>query len=801
MSINEHPSQWKEHGFTSQWEYENYLELISTENGQFQPIEFGALSKKRVSRRDVLKGMGFMVVTLGVAGATRLLEGSTGEASAAAVLLGPPNEQLDSFLVIAEDNTVTVFTSKIDQGQGIMTGFMQIMAEELDVAFSQVTAVMGDTDLVPSADGGTLGSNAVSGSSTRWRHVAAKARAALLEMAAARFNVPVSQLAVSEGVITVVGDPSQRVTYGELIGGQRFHLEVGTIPPTGTLQKPFDQYKIVGQPIPRVDIPGKLTGEFEYVHDVRLPGMLYARAVRPRGQSYRQHSVLESVDLDSVADVKGLVKVVPISDMTTRMNGNNPFGGQFNFVGVVCEREEQAVEAAQKLKVTWATPPEIPADLYEHLLTVGRGNPNPTVSGDVAAALASATTKLEATYKFPFQMHASMGAVCAVADVQGDRATVWSSDQGAYSARTRVANALGLPQENVRIIWRSGAGSYGTNNGQTIAVVDAALLSQAVGRPVKVQWFREDTHGWESYGPLHLFFLKAGVDSSGKIVAWDFDVYGSGVNAASSGQRYNFGTPSNPSANFRFIGGNPTGGTFFLTAPLRAPNAPATTFASESFLDELAAAVRMDPVEFRLSNLDESNPASNFQQMRVARVLREAAQLFGWDSRPSPNPANADNRTGVVRGRGVGYGGFSNTHVAEVAEVEVDQSTGAVRVLRVAVAHDCGLIINPLSIREQIEGCVTQGTSRALYEEVKHDGYRVSSLDWIAYPYLKFTEFPSVESVLVDYGARFSSTGVGEPATVPIPVAIANAIFDATGARVRQIPLTPERVKAALDAR
>jgi CO/xanthine dehydrogenase Mo-binding subunit len=187
--------------------------------------------------------------------------------------------------------------------------------------------------------------------------------------------------------------------------------------------------------------------------------------------------------------------------------------------------------------------------------------------------------------------------------------------------------------------------------------------------------------------------------------------------------------------------------------------------------------------------------------MRVARVLREAAQLFGWDSRPSPNPANADNRTGVVRGRGVGYGGFSNTHVAEVAEVEVDQSTGAVRVLRVAVAHDCGLIINPLSIREQIEGCVTQGTSRALYEEVKHDGYRVSSLDWIAYPYLKFTEFPSVESVLVDYGARFSSTGVGEPATVPIPVAIANAIFDATGARVRQIPLTPERVKAALDAR
>lgn len=799
--------------YMSQAEYEHFLEMIYTENGQYvKPYEFGAVNKK-FSRRDMLKGMGFMVVGFSMAGGAARLAGdstvgtSVCEASAAASVLGPPNDALDSFLVIAQDNSVTIFTSKIDQGQGIMTGFMQIMAEELDVAFSQVTAVMGDTDRVPSADGGTLGSNAVSGSSTRWRYVAATARQALLDMAAARFNVPVSQLSVSEGVITVVGsNPVQSITYGELIGGQRFNITLGSIPPTGTLQKPFEQYKIVGQPIPRVDIPGKLTGEFEYVHDVRLPGMLYARAIRPRGQALQwltpgpngergTYNVLESVDLDSVADVKGLVQVVPIGDMANKQG----FGGQFNFVGVVCEREEQAIEAARKLKVTWAEPPEIPADLYEYIKQTHTNTvvPNNGQRGDVEAALASAATRLEATYKYPFQMHASMGSVAAVADVQGDRATVWSSTQGTYASRTSVANALGLPQENVRVIWRSGAGSYGGTNGQTVAVVDAALLSKAVGRPVKLQWFREDTHGYESYGPLHLFNLKAGLDGSNQITAYDFEVYGAtfgGVNLASAGTRYVFATNAG-SANFRLLAH--TGTNHFLTAPLRAPDAVATTFASESFLDELAALVGMDPVEFRLRHLDPANT----EGARVMEVLRQAAALFGWDSRPSPNPANAGNRTGVVRGRGIAYGGFSSTHVAEAAEVEVDQATGEVRVLRVAVAHDCGLIINPLSIKEQIEGAVTQGASRALWEEVKHDGRRVSTLDWIQYPLVRFSQIPKVESVLIDNGSRFRSTGVGEPATVPIPAAIANAIFDATGARIRQVPLTPDRVLAALNAR
>jgi CO/xanthine dehydrogenase Mo-binding subunit len=801
----------------SQAEYENFLEMISTENGHYhKPVEFN-VQNKGFSRRDVLKGMGVLVVGFSLSGAGRatgaaLTEaGACEEASATVAALGPPNDALDSFIMIAQDNSVTVFTSKVDMGQGTMTGFMQVMAEELDVAFSQVTAVVGDTDLVPSADGATLGSNAISGSSTRWRHAAASARKALLDMAAKKFNVDVSKLSVSDGVVSVVGsNPLQKVSYGELIGGQRFNLPLGTVPAAGTLQKPYDQYKIVGKPIARVDIPGKLTGEFEYVHDVRLPGMLYARAVRPRGQSLSwrspgpkgetgPYSVLESVDETSVAGVKGLVKVVPIGDMGNKQG----FGGQFNFVGVVCEREEQAIEAARKLKVTWGTPPEIPADLYEYLKTTHTASAVPNngqrgTDADLDAALTSAATKLERTYRFPFQMHASIGAVCAVADVKGDRATIWSSTQGTYGTRTSVANALGIPQENVRVIWRSGAGSYGNNNGQTIAAVDAALLSKAVGKPVKLQWFREDTHGWESYGPLHLFNLKAGMNAAGLITSYSFEVYGSGVETASSGTRYTFATNSG-SAIFKLLAHNAT--TYFLTSPLRAPNAPATSFAVECFLDELAFAARMDPLEFRLRHLDPADTRTGVPGPRVMETLRQAGAKFGWDSRPSPNPANVNNRTGVVRGRGIAYGGFSSTHVAEAVEVEVDQKTGDVRVLRVVAAHDCGLIINPESLKQQIEGNIAQTTGRALWEEVKHDGRRVSTLDWLQYPIVRFSQVPKVESVLIDNGSKYFSSGAGEPATVPLPAAIANAIFDATGARVRQIPLTPDRVKAALDAR
>ncbi len=785
----------------AEFEYtQNDFEMTQTETGYVVAPAGSDLLSKGFDRRDFLKGMGLMVVGFSVSGAATLTGTATAEAAgtgaaigAASVLADPPTDQVDSYIAIGADGLVTFFISRPDHGQGVVTGFMQIVAEDLDVSFARMRAVIGDTQLVAN-DGGIAGSNGISGTGPKLRRAAAAARAKLLELAGQRLGVTVDKLTVKDGVISVITDPTKSVTYAQLVAGKRFELQI----PADIKTKPVDQYKIVGQPIPRIEIPGKLTGEFEYVSEVRLPGMLNARSVRPRGQAYRQYSELKDVDMNSVAGVKGLVKVVPVGDMGTKTG----FNGNYNFVGVVCGREEQAVEAARKLKVTWGTPPEIPADLYNHLLTVGRGNPAPALSGDINAALASSSKVIQATYKYPFQMHGPLGSLVSVADVKTDKdgkvisATVWSGTQSPYGARTIIGSALGIPTaeipDRVRIIWRSPAGTYGTN-AVGLCDVDAALMSKAVGRPVRFQWFRGDSYGYDFFGPLHLIYVKAGLDGSGKIIAWDYDVWGASPEGANAGQRYAF---SNAPATFRRIGASPTGGTFFATSFLRAPNAPQCNFATESFIDELAAAVKVDPVQFRLAHLDRSN----LPQSRVADTLTAAAEKFGWENRPSPNPANASVRTGVVRGRGIAHGGFSNTFVSEIAEVEVDLSTGAVRLLRVVAAQDCGLIINPESIKQQVEGNVAQAGGRAIWEEVKHDGRRVSTLDWTTYPILRISQLPKTEVVLINR-PTLASTGVGEPATVPMPAAIGNAIFDAIGVRIRQVPLTPERVKAALAQR
>lgn len=763
------------------------------------------LLKKGFDRRTFMKGAGLMVVGLSVSGATSLASaGSTAEAaeagSAAAALADVPGTQVDSYITIGEDNNVTFFISRMEHGQGIVTGLMQIVAEDLDVSFARMrSVVIADTGRVAN-DGGIAGSAATATTGPKLRRMAAAARLKLLDLAAARFGVTVDKLTVNDAVISVVGDATKSVTYGQLIAGKQFALEIPAADKITT--KPIDQYKIVGQPIARVDIPGKLTGEYEFVGDLRLPGMVHARSVRPKGQAYRQFFELKSVDEKSISGVKGLIKMVVVTDMHTKTG----FNGNFNFVGIVTEREEQAIEASAKLKVEWGKAPVLPADLYNHLFTVGR-TATPAVGGDINAALASASKVVEATYKYPLQMHAPFGSLNTVADVKVGSdgkvtfATVWSGTQNVYSTRTTIGNALDIPTaeipDKVRIIWRSPAGTYGTN-AVGICDVDAALLSRAVGRPVRVQWTREDSHGYDYFGPLHLFNVKAGLDSSGNIIAWDFDSWGAAPEGAMAGQRYAFGVAP---ANFRRIGAAPTGGYFFNQSFLRAPNALANGFATEQFIDEMAAAAKKDPIQYRLAHLDRTV----LLQSRVGDTLLAAAEKFGWVTRPSPNPANASNRTGVVRGRGIAHGGFANTFVSEVAEVEVNQATGAVRVLRMVAAQDCGLIVNPESVKQQIEGNVAQATGRALWEEVKVEttekgGSRISSLDWVTYPILRISELPKTETVLLNR-KDLSSTGVGEPASVPVPAAIANAIFDATGARVRQAPLTPANVKAALDAR
>lgn len=749
------------------------------------------LSKAGFGRRDFLKGLGVMVVGVSLSGGITTAE-AAGSTEAAA-LADPPNTQVDSYIVISADGLVTFYHSRSDHGQGVTTGFMQLIAEELDVSFAKMRAVVGDTALVAN-DGGFSGSSGIRNSGPKLSRAAAAARAKLVAMAAERLGVSVDQLTVYDGTVSVTTDATRAVTYAELIAGKRFDVAVPAADAI-TLKNP-SQYKVVGQPIMRIDIPTKLTGEFEFVADVRVPGMLYARTIRPRGQAYRQFFQLISVDESSLTGVKGLVKVVTVTDRT---NGNG------NFVGVICEREEQAVRAADILSrnIVWGTPPEIPQDLYQHLLTVGRGTPTPVIGGDVEAALASADKVLTATYRFPFQMHAPLGAYTAVADVKLDSAgnvisaTCWTGSQGAYGTRNTVGTALGIPAEEradkIRVIWKSPAGTYGPN-AVALCDADAVLLSKAVGRPVKLQWTREMSHGYDTCGPIHLMYFTGGLNSAGKIAAHKFDMWGSGIEGSSGGQRYDFG---NAPANFMRIGGNPTGGSFFTTSALRAPNGPATCFGSEGFIDELAHAAKADPVQFRLAHLDRSVVVRD----RVAATLIGAAEKFGWDTRPSPNPANAVITNGKVRGRGIAHGGFANAYVSTIIEVEVDLATGAVQPLRAVVGHDCGLVVNPESVRQQVEGCTAQGTGRALWEEVKHDGYRVSTVDWLDYPVTRVADFAHTDVVIVNNRADLQQGGVGEPAVVPVAAAIGNAIFDATGVRIRQVPLTPERVLDALKNR
>ncbi|MBI4470923.1 MAG: xanthine dehydrogenase family protein molybdopterin-binding subunit [Acidobacteria bacterium] len=761
--------------------------------------------ERRWARRVFLRTMGMGAMAIGFRMPAEVEAGSAASAmesgAAAHALTGPPVDEVDSYLVIGYDNRVTLMTDKVELGNGPITGLMQILAEELDVSFEKMgEPLLADTSLTPN-NGGTYASNCITSVGPLLRQAGASARAALLDLASKRFSVPLDELRVEDGVIHVRSNPSLRVSYGELIAGKQFNLKLTTDVP----QKPVSEYRIVGKSIPRFDIPRKVTNNFYFVHDVQLPGMLHARTLRPKGQSLSwsspgpkgeigPHSVLEHIDESELAGVRGLVRVVPVAHL-----GNKPgLGGQFNCVGVICEREEQAVEAARRLRVTWAMPPRMPEDMYAELTRTPARDKVAAKGGDVEAALAGASRVMEAQYRFPYQAHASLGALCAVADVKVDTggnptsATVWCALQRTYKYRQNVATALGIPPENVRMIWFEGSGSYGSNNGDPVVIVDAAMMSKAVGRPVRVQWFREDTHGWESYGPIHLFNLKAGISGAGRISAYDFEVFGSGVALASAGAPYTFGRDP---ADFRMVAHTFT--TYLLTAPLRAPLQPATSFATESFLDEIAAALQEDPLQFRLGYLDPSRPAD----ARAVVVLKAAAEKFGWRSRPSPNPENSGDKQGVVRGRGIAYGPRSGSYCATIMEVEVDQSTGFVRPLRAVVGYDVGFQVNPEAIIQQIEGGLLQATGRALLEEIKTDGYRVSTLDWETYPILRFDQVPDVAVALINRPDQPIGGGVGEAPVISPIAAIANAVFDATGVRLRQVPLTAERVLEALKNR
>jgi nicotinate dehydrogenase subunit B len=765
-----------------------------------------ALENAGLSRRRFLQGAGALVVSFSMRGmlSTAAAQFEGGEA-------GPSRERLDSWLAIGSDGGVTVYTGKSELGQGISTAQIQLAAEELCVPFERVKLIACDTSLTPD-QGVTSGSQS---HPTNFNHAnlaqaGATTRQALLGMASQRLGVPVTQLGAADGAISVHGAPAKKVTYGELIGGKKFALALDPKAP----RKPASEWTVLGKPAQRPDLPAMVTGQFEYVHNVRLPGMLHGRMVRPAAVG----ATVVSVDEKSVADIPGIVKVVV----------------RKNLVGVVAEKPWQAVQASEKLAVTWSAGTGLPKqeDFYNYIR-----NSQPTRdtlivnSRDVEQKLAVAATKVNATYFYPYQMHGSLGASCAVADVSGDRATIYSPTQAVWHQRSTCAILLGLKPENVRVIFKRGSGCYGCNGADAVTF-DAAMLSQAVGRPVKVQYSRKDEMAWgENYGYAFVLDERAGLDASGNIIAWDHeswspvlgnrpgtDTPGNVVSGMLAGfapepfrgrtpapepTSYNNGTNGVPSYCTGTVGGSAEGtGTIpseralihnsaspFFTGPLRSPARLQNTFAHESFMDELAARAKADPVAFRLKHLRDE---------RLSNVVKAAAKTAGWEARPSPK-AQA-SRNGVAAGRGmacVAYEG-DNGYAAMVVEAEVNQDTGEIAVRRIVISNDCGPISNPDGLRNQLEGGALQGISRALVEEVSWDDQKVTSINWRTYRSLSLGfDAPKIEVTLLNRPDQ-RATGAGETSITIAAAALANAIFDATGARIRQVPFTPDRVKAAI---
>jgi nicotinate dehydrogenase subunit B len=736
-----------------------------------------------MKRRDLLKAGGALIVTFACDAA--LPRWARAQATAAGARTGKPLDpgEVDSFLAFHADGTVTIYTGKVDVGTGLRIAVAQMAAEELGIPASRITIVDGDTGLCPD-QGGTGGSTGLTRGGAEVRQAAATARQALLALGATRLNQPAANLTIADGEVRPLTGGAG-VAVAALVGDRRLSVKVD---PKAPLRDP-SRYSVVGKGLPRPDMPDKCTGRQTYVHDFTLPGMLHARVIRPAAIG----ATLTSIDETSLRGIPD-VRVVRIE----------------SFLAVVAKDEWAAVRAAGALKATWSDSQRLPGsaglDRWTRATAIDRDQPIVT-RGDAAAALAGGAKKLSATYFWPFQSHASLGPSCAVADVKGDGATIWSASQGTHGLRGNLSKVFGLSPEKVRVVFLDGSGSYGTNGGDHVAA-DAVLLSKTVGQPVRVQWMRQDETGWDPKGPQQLLDLEAALDANGRIVGWDTQMWlpaqapgarallaadaaglpqehGEGAGAITQN-----GDPPYQADNVRVLVHWSKEAPLQLSN-LRAPGKIANVFAVESFTDEIAAAAGVDPLAFRLARLSDA---------RAIEVLTRTAQAFGWQARPSPN-ALARSGTELV-GRGISYMRYkqAENYVAMAMEVAVDPASGRIGVRRVTCAHDCGLVVNPDALKNQIEGCIVQTLSRALHEEVTFDRSRVTSVDWASYPILRFPEAPQVDVILIDRPDQ-PLLGAGEAATAPVAAALANAVFDATGVRMRTVPFTPERMKAALTSR
>ena len=732
-----------------------------------------------ITRRNLLKAGGGALVVSFVLGGEALAE----QGGAAKPL---SLTEVDSFLTLGEDGMATIYSGKVDLGTGVKTALAQIAAEELDLPMDRIVILQGDTALTPD-QGTTYGSTSIQIGGVQIRQAAAAARAKLVAEAVSELGVAAENLKIDGGVISGGG---KSVSYAELMRGKSFSITLDPKTPVPT-KNPMD-FKLVGKAAPRVDIPGKVFGVFTYMQDFRLPDMLHARVVRPPAIG----AELLSVDEDSLAGLPGLVKIVR----------------EKNFLAVVSETEWGAIKGARMLKANWSDWAGLPdpAKLWEHVRATKVVADEVTGNvGDSAEALGKAgIKKLAATYDFAIHTHGSIGPSCAVAEIQDGKLTVWTSSQATHMLRKQLAKMMALEPTNVRCVYVEGAGCYG-RNGNEDASADAALLAKIMGSPVRVQWSRADEHGWDPKGPPTLIDLRGGLDAEGNVVAWEGDFYMprqtlkkdfsvpllaatlGGLPAAdemSPGSVFQNSNIPYRFANIKTLCRR-LDSTPFRPSWIRTPGRMQNTYANECFVDELAAAAGADPIEFRLKYLD---PADT----RGREALLRVATLSNWQTRASPSKTASGP---LLVGRGVSYVKYElvRTYIAAVAEVEVDPASGRIGVRRFYVSHDCGQIINPDGLRNQIEGNVVQTVSRTLIEELKFNRSTVTSIDWESYPILRFPQAPEVLIDLIDRPNE-KPWGAGEPSAAVIPSAISNAVFDATGVRMRSVPYTPDKVKTAL---
>lgn len=760
------------------------------------------MNPTNINRRDFIQTNVALIV--GTSGSAFL-----GETHAQAIpsVVGPPPTALDTWIKINADGTVLANFGKMDCGQGIDVAIAQIVAEELDVSHDKVQVSLGDTRLSPNQGGGS-GSTGLRLGSLPLRNAAAEARRLLVENAATQLGVLASQLSVDNGKVFITSNPSKSVTYAELIGGKNFSTNltwnnlIGNAMNVQGQAKPKDpsEYKIVGKSFKRKDIEAKVSAVEHYTAHIRPDNLLHARAVRPQVAGAEP---LE-VDASSIAHIKGAKSFVKGS-----------------FVAVVAESEWAAIKASRALKVKWSNVNgplgggEHNTFNYIRQATPTAANAIPAFGGKkdwdikpTMAALSTSAKVLEADYECAFQSHARIAPSCGVVDVRGDQVQIWADTQKPHFLRVGIAKFLGVPAENVQVKWMHGAGSYGRSDGDE-APYEAALLSKEFGRPVRMQWSREEGIAWDPKAPAAIISMKAGLNANNDVTGWYFKAKGfNGWDVRFTGESpehvlvgmqtghkkwnaYNFNVPEE---SYRFANHVHWWETVppylqeaspMRTAHLRAPQEMQTRFGQESFIDEVAHAAGMHPVDFRLKHM---------QDPREIEVVKTAAQRMGW-----PNKATKKSSGKIATGWGLALHAGYGSYAAVACEVEVNKESGRIWVKKVSIAHDCGLMVNPIGVRAALEGQIMQGLSRALHEEVHFNEKRVTSVDWNTYKIANVKDIPGeIDLVFINRPDK-PMGGAGEPAIVCFPAAIANAVFDATGVRIRRYPLVAERVKKALN--